>query len=506
MSLAIKDDKIKTDEKINRISNTGDAVASLKDEVDRKLSNITQTNNKLEKASANAEELAKTCSKDIQNLKSDISSFRTNVDKCVKNVEENSGKIFGCVQDCEMLKDNLDKLKKAVDRRPAAEDLDKKSELTNKLYNDLSSKIDDVDASLQKETKKTRSDLEKISKDIKSTQTKTDELGASNTKDLKLIKDDLNTLKMNISEVKNSSKDIGTLKSDCDKSVKDLRLLTTKVDDMKKDVTAIKTESSSFSNRIDKLQLLEKEMDQLKRDKNSDKLTSIEKDISSLRADCEKLNKDIKGVSTEVKYVDSTMKKDTGSTKTEISNFAKSIKGFEKDLNTIHNMIDVLNADKTDSVSTDEMTRLKHEVTKSSKETADKCKGVEDTVMKKINTDIKDFDSKIQKVKDEMNLKVIAIEKKVDTTSKGLVESDVNRLIKASKEDVTSSIDTKVKKCKDEIQTSFDKLQTDAKKISDLQTKITKQEDILSKIQKTVDSLDSSSKLSKPNIFGTFFY
>ena len=117
---------------------------------------------------------------------------------------------------------------------------------------------------------------------IKSTQTKTDELGASNTKDLKLIKDDLNTLKMNISEVKNSSKDIGTLKSDCDKSVKDLRLLTTKVDDMKKDVTAIKTESSSFSNRIDKLQLLEKEMDQLKRDKNSDKLTSIEKDISSL--------------------------------------------------------------------------------------------------------------------------------------------------------------------------------------------------------------------------------
>ena len=107
VSLAIKDDKIKIDEKISRISNTGDAVASLKDELDRKLSNITQTNNKLEKASANAEELAKTCSKDILNLKSDISTFRTNVDKCVKNVEDNSGKIFGCVQDCEMLKDNL---------------------------------------------------------------------------------------------------------------------------------------------------------------------------------------------------------------------------------------------------------------------------------------------------------------------------------------------------------------------------------------------------------------
>ena len=50
VSLTIKDDKIKIDEKISRISNTGDAVASLKDELDRKLNNITQTNNKLEKA------------------------------------------------------------------------------------------------------------------------------------------------------------------------------------------------------------------------------------------------------------------------------------------------------------------------------------------------------------------------------------------------------------------------------------------------------------------------
>ena len=57
-------------------------------------------------------------------------------------------------------------------QRDSADNLDKKSELANKLYNDLSAKIDDVDASLQKETKKTRSDLEKISKDIKSTQTK----------------------------------------------------------------------------------------------------------------------------------------------------------------------------------------------------------------------------------------------------------------------------------------------------------------------------------------------
>ena len=73
-------------------------------------------------------------------------------------------------------------MKKAVDRRPAAEDLDKKSELTNKLYNDLSAKIDDVDGSLQKETKRTRGDLEKILKDLKSTQSKCDDISVKEMK------------------------------------------------------------------------------------------------------------------------------------------------------------------------------------------------------------------------------------------------------------------------------------------------------------------------------------
>ena len=42
-------------------------------------------------------------------FKSDISTIRANVDKCTKTSDENNGKIFGCVQDCEMLKDNLGK-------------------------------------------------------------------------------------------------------------------------------------------------------------------------------------------------------------------------------------------------------------------------------------------------------------------------------------------------------------------------------------------------------------
>ena len=86
----------------------------------------------------------------------------------------------------ELLKNVLsEKLKKAVERRPAAEDLDKKSELTNKLYNDLSAKIDDVDASLQKETKRTRGDLEKILKDLKSTQSKCDDISVKEIKVLR---------------------------------------------------------------------------------------------------------------------------------------------------------------------------------------------------------------------------------------------------------------------------------------------------------------------------------
>ena len=107
ISLTIKDDKFKIDEKINKLGTQGDLVNQLKDEVDKKLNNLSQNSNKLEKASSSAEDLAKSCSKDIQTLKSDITAFKANVDKCVKNVDDNGGKIFGCVQDCEMLKDNL---------------------------------------------------------------------------------------------------------------------------------------------------------------------------------------------------------------------------------------------------------------------------------------------------------------------------------------------------------------------------------------------------------------
>ena len=95
----------------------------------------------------------------------------------------------------------------------------------------------------------------------------------------------------------------------------------------------------------------------------------------------------------------------------------------------------------------------------------------------------------------EIVTKCSGIEEKVDGSSKGVSETEVNRLIKVAKDEVTASVE-KVKKSKDEVQVSIDKLKDDVKKINDLQTKQNKQDDTIAKLQKTVDSLDSSNKLS----------
>ena len=365
-----------------------------------------------------------------------------------------------------------------MDRRPAAEELDKKSELTNKLYNDLSAKIDDVDSSREKETKSTRAQLDKILKDVKSTQSKCEDISL---KEIKVLREEL-------SELKTGNKQLAATRTDCDKNTKDISTFKMKLDEMKKEVTSTKAESSSLSNKVEKLAMLEKEFEQIKRDKTADKFTSIEKDVASLRADHEKLNKDVKSLSTEVKYVDSSIKKEAANTKNEMSSFSKTIKDFEKDLNTIHNMIDVLNCDKTNSVANDDFNKIKSDLTRTSKENLDKIKQVEDTITKKINADVKEVDSKIQKLKDDLASKMMAVDRKVDSNSKGVDITEVNKLIKTSKDDITVVIDNKVKKCQEDIKKSC---------VSDLQTKITKQEDIVTKLQKNVDALETSNKLSK---------
>ena len=386
----------------------------------------------------------------------------------------------------ELLKNVLsEKLKKAVERRPAAEDLDKKSELTNKLYNDLSAKIDDVDGSLQKETKRTRGDLEKILKDLKSTQSKCDDISV---KEIKVLREELTGLKSVNTEVKSCSKDISLIKTDCDKYSKDISGFKTKLDEMKRDLTSAKTESSSLTTKLDKLQMLEKEFEEIKKEKNHDKFTSIEKDVASLRADHEKLNKDVKGLSTEVKYVDSTIKKDSANTKSEIGSFTKTVKEFEKDLNTIHNMIDVLKSDKTGSVGSEDFNKMKTDLTRANKESLDKIKQSEDTITRKINADMKEIDSKIQKIKDDLATKLNSVDKKVDGNPKGLDVAEVNKLIKTSKDEMGNVIDNKVKKCEEDVKKSV---------VAEVQTKITKQEETISKLQRNIDTLETSNKQSK---------
>jgi len=461
MSLAMKEEKYKTDEKIVKIETQSDITSKSKDDLEKKVSTITSSQTKIQMSATSAEEMSKLLTKDIQSLKSDLSSNKINTDKCSKNIEENNTKIFDCVHDYEALKDSIEKLKKNVDRRPAAEDIDKKSELSNKLYNDLSAKIDDVDVNLKKEVKKTRSDVEKCNKDIKNIQSKCDEVESASTKDIKLIKDDLNVVKTSTTEMKSCSKDISSMKSDCDKNTKDLKTITTKLDDSTKDISSIKSDCSSISTKVEKLQGLEKDLDIMKKEKPLDKFTSIEKDVSSLRADHEKLNKDVKGLSTEVKYVDSTLKKESTNTKTEISSVTKTVKGFEKDLNTIHNMIDVLNTEKGSSANSDDVTKIKTDLSKVSTEIKDKNKALEDTLTKKINSDMKDIDTKIQKTKDDVlskvttcSLEVKALEKKLDGNSKGIDSAEVDKKIKTAKDDLNSSVDVKIKTTKEELLTN----------------------------------------------------
>ena len=103
MSLTMKEDKFKLDDKLVKLGSQGDLVNQVKAELDRKLSGLSQS-------TASLEEASRSSARDLTSIKSDLATCRASLEKCVKNVEDNSGNIFGCVQDCEMIKDNLGKL------------------------------------------------------------------------------------------------------------------------------------------------------------------------------------------------------------------------------------------------------------------------------------------------------------------------------------------------------------------------------------------------------------
>ena len=96
MSLTMKEEKFKLDDKFLKLGRPGDLVT----ELEKKVTSISQVTTSLE-------ECSRSCSRDITAIRSDLTNCKTSLEKCVKNVEDNSGNIFGCVHDCEMLKDNL---------------------------------------------------------------------------------------------------------------------------------------------------------------------------------------------------------------------------------------------------------------------------------------------------------------------------------------------------------------------------------------------------------------
>ena len=434
------------------------------------MSNLVSGQATIEATIASSEESAKAASRDLVTLKGDLSSVKTSVDKALKAVEENGTKIFGCMHDCDSLKDAVEKVKKAVDRRPAAEEVDKKSELTNKLYNDLATKIEDVDSNLQKEVKKSRGDAEKCNKDLARLQIGVDEA----TKEVKFLKEDVTAIKMSLAEVKNCPKDLTTLKADCDKSSKDVRAVTNSVEDVKREIATLKTGAGNASSAVDKMKSLENEIDMIKKTNSPDKLISVEKDILSLRADHEKLSKDSKGVSTEVKYFDSTLKKEAEKTKTDFNSMSKSVKDVQKELNTLHNMVEVLNTQNGSSANSDDLSLVKSDLVKVSSEIKEsvstKCKAVEESLKKKFATDISETETKMSKLKDELSSKVSAcatdvksLEKRIEANTKGIDSGEVDKRIKSVKDDLTSAIEAKNKSTKDELNAKQTALSTELK-------------------------------------------
>jgi DNA repair exonuclease SbcCD ATPase subunit len=86
------------------------------------------------------------------------------------------------------------------------ENLDKKSELTNKLYNDLTTKIEDLEVSTQQDIKKTKLDTDKINASLKTYNEKCEELQNNFTRENKTLKNEVNQIMSNIGELKDSTK------------------------------------------------------------------------------------------------------------------------------------------------------------------------------------------------------------------------------------------------------------------------------------------------------------
>jgi len=84
--------------------------------------------------------------------------------------------------------------------------LDKKSELTNKLYNDLTTKIEDLEISVKQDLKRTKLDTDKINLSLKSYCEKIEEQHNDFSKETKNLTNEVNLLNSTTSELKEKIK------------------------------------------------------------------------------------------------------------------------------------------------------------------------------------------------------------------------------------------------------------------------------------------------------------
>jgi len=88
---------------------------------------------------------------------------------------------------------------------------------------------------------------------------------------------------------------------------------------------------------------------------------------------------------------------------------------------------------------------------------------------------------------------VKALEKRIEANSKGIDSGEVDKRVKAAKDELTTKINTDNKA----LEKRLDTASADIKKVSDLGTRVTKQEESLTKLQSTVTSLENSNKSGK---------
>jgi len=92
--------------------------------------------------------------------------------------------------------------------------LDKKSELTNKLYNELSTKIEDLEISVKQDLKRTKVDTDKINSSLKSCHEKIEELQNTVSKETLVLKNEVNQLSSTTGEWKE------VIKGDLERQIK----------------------------------------------------------------------------------------------------------------------------------------------------------------------------------------------------------------------------------------------------------------------------------------------